>query len=71
MELFQASKLFRCEDVCALESMVSAWAHLCQIGVESLTSHEAVAKVLVKIKTRHDTLSAQVNHNASFMVSDQ
>ena len=56
----KAATLFRPEDVCALESMVSAWAHLSDVGVDSLTSHDAVAKFLVKIKKRHDSLLAQV-----------
>ena len=57
----KAATLFRPEDVCALESMVSAWAHLSDVGVDSLTSHDAVAKFLVKIKKRHDSLLAQKN----------
>lgn len=56
----KAATLFRPEDVCALESMVSAWAHLSDVGVDSLTSHDAVAKFLMKIKKRHDSLLAQV-----------
>lgn len=39
---------------------MSAWAHLSDVGVDSLTSHDAVAKFLVKIKKRHDSLLAQV-----------
>lgn len=57
----KAAKLFRAEDVCALESMVSAWAHLTEVGVDTLTSHDAVAKFLMKIKNRHDVLLAQVS----------
>lgn len=57
----KAATLFRPEDVCALESMVSAWAHLSDVGVDTLTSHDAVAKFLLKIKKRHDSLLAQVN----------
>lgn len=56
----KAAKLFRPEDVCALESMVSAWAHLSDVGVDTLNSHDAVAKFLLKIKKRHDSLLAQV-----------
>ncbi|CAM9368398.1 unnamed protein product [Ectocarpus sp. 4 AP-2014] len=57
----QAAKLFRQpEDFCALESMVSAWAHLSDVGLDTLTSHDAVAKFLLKIKKRHDCLLAQV-----------
>eukprot|EP00903_Cladosiphon_okamuranus_P011700 g11004.t2 len=69
----QAATLFRPEDVCALESMVSAWAHLSDVGVDTLTSHDAVAKFLVKIKTRHDSLLAQVKEvrSASTALSKQ
>lgn len=56
----QAAKLFRPEDVCALETMVSAWRRLTEVGIDTLTSHEAVAKALVKIKKRYDALAAQV-----------
>lgn len=58
---WQAGKVFRPEDFCALESMVSAWAHLSELGVDQLTSHDAVAKALVKMKKRHDDLTAQVS----------
>ncbi|CAM9459566.1 unnamed protein product [Ectocarpus fasciculatus] len=69
----QAAKLFRPEDVCALESMVSAWAHLSDVGLDTLTSHDAVAKFLLKIKKRHDSLLAQVKEvrSASSALSKQ
>ncbi|CBJ28915.1 conserved unknown protein [Ectocarpus siliculosus] len=69
----QAAKLFRPEDFCALESMVSAWAHLSDVGLDTLTSHDAVAKFLLKIKKRHDCLLAQVKEvrSASSALSKQ
>ena len=47
---------------------MSARAHLSQIGVNSLTSHDAVAKALVKFKTHHDTLLAQVIKYANIII---
>lgn len=59
----QAGRTFKPEDFCALEAMVAAWAHLSELGVDQLTSHEAVAKALVKMKKRQDNLAAQVVHS--------
>ncbi|CAN0442653.1 unnamed protein product, partial [Ectocarpus sp. 12 AP-2014] len=65
--------LFRPEDFCALESMVSAWANLSDVGLDTLTSHDAVAKFLLKIKKRYDCLLAQVKEvrSASSALSKQ
>ncbi|CAM9842674.1 unnamed protein product, partial [Phaeothamnion confervicola] len=47
------------EEVCAYESMLAARRHLEDCGI-SLTSSEAVAKALLRLKTRADNLRALV-----------